>query len=228
VAFTDSSTGSPTSWSWDFGDGGTSTAQSPSHTYQAAGTYTVKLTVLDGTSSDTLTRTNYIVAGSSGGGGGSTQQVFTPIADAQVKSSSATTNYGTLSSLRLRQGTSPTDSFYHSYLTFTVSGLSGSVTAAKLRLFVTDASDDGGSVFKVDPAGWTEPGVTWNNAPALVTPIASVGATSAIGAWTEVGLGSLITGNGTYSVGLSSASSNSAIYDSREGTNKPQLVVTTG
>jgi hypothetical protein len=48
-----------------------------------------------------------------------------------VKSSSATTNYGTLSSLRLRQGTSPTDSFYHSYLTFTVSGLSGSVTAAR-------------------------------------------------------------------------------------------------
>ncbi|MDP9344875.1 MAG: DNRLRE domain-containing protein [Actinomycetota bacterium] len=145
-----------------------------------------------------------------------------------MKSTSPTTNYGTLSSLRLRQGTSSTDSFYHSYLTFTVSGLSGSVTGAKLRLFVTDASADGGSVFKVDP-GWTESGVTWSNAPALVAPaIAGVGATSATGAWTEVGLGSLITGNGTYSVGLSSASSNSAIYDSREGTNKPQLVVTTG
>ncbi|MGZ4172085.1 MAG: CBM96 family carbohydrate-binding protein, partial [Solirubrobacteraceae bacterium] len=102
-------------------------------------------------------------------------------------------------------------------------------TGAKLRLFVTDASPDGGSVFGVDPTAWTESTLTWNNAPPLAgTPIASVGATSATGAWTEVSLDSLVGGNGTYSIGLSSASSNSAIYDSREGTNSPQLVVTTG
>ena len=35
VVFTDASTGSPTSWSWTFGDGGTSTAQNPSRTYTA-------------------------------------------------------------------------------------------------------------------------------------------------------------------------------------------------
>jgi PKD repeat protein len=44
VAFTDTSTGSPAIWSWDFGDGGTSTAQHPSHTYAAPGTYSVTLT----------------------------------------------------------------------------------------------------------------------------------------------------------------------------------------
>ncbi|MEW5995100.1 MAG: S8 family serine peptidase, partial [Candidatus Zixiibacteriota bacterium] len=44
VNFTDQSTGSPTSWSWDFGDGGTSTAQNPSYTYNSVGTYTVSLT----------------------------------------------------------------------------------------------------------------------------------------------------------------------------------------
>jgi PKD repeat protein len=43
VQFTDTSTGSPTAWSWDFGDGATSTAQNPSHTYPTAGTYTAKL-----------------------------------------------------------------------------------------------------------------------------------------------------------------------------------------
>ena len=41
VQFTDLSTGGPTSWSWDFGDGSTDTTQNPSHTYTVAGTYSV-------------------------------------------------------------------------------------------------------------------------------------------------------------------------------------------
>lgn len=47
-SFADASTdtdGSVTSWSWDFGDEATSTAQNPSHTYAAGGTYTVTLTM---------------------------------------------------------------------------------------------------------------------------------------------------------------------------------------
>jgi PKD repeat protein len=43
VQFIDTTSGSPTSWLWRFGDGGTSTAQKPSHSYQAAGLYTVTL-----------------------------------------------------------------------------------------------------------------------------------------------------------------------------------------
>jgi gliding motility-associated-like protein len=46
-AFSDLSTGGATSWSWDFGDGNTSTLQNPSHTYGSAGFYTVCLTVTD-------------------------------------------------------------------------------------------------------------------------------------------------------------------------------------
>lgn len=45
VAFTDQSTGTIGSWSWDFGDGGSSTSQNPVHTYSSTGTYTVILTV---------------------------------------------------------------------------------------------------------------------------------------------------------------------------------------
>jgi PKD repeat protein len=45
VAFTDLSLGGISTWSWDFGDGGTSTEQNPSHDYVTAGTYTVSLTV---------------------------------------------------------------------------------------------------------------------------------------------------------------------------------------
>lgn len=45
VLFTDASTGSPSEYAWDFGDGQTSTDRNPSHTYSAAATYTVSLTV---------------------------------------------------------------------------------------------------------------------------------------------------------------------------------------
>ncbi len=60
VQFTDASNGDPTSWSWTFGDGGTSAAQNPEHTYTAAGTYTVSLTATSSAGSDTETRTGYI------------------------------------------------------------------------------------------------------------------------------------------------------------------------
>jgi PKD repeat protein len=60
VNFTDQSTGSITSWSWTFGDGGTSTAQNPSHQYTSAGTYTVTLNVTGPGGSDGETKTNYI------------------------------------------------------------------------------------------------------------------------------------------------------------------------
>ena len=59
VQFTDTSTNSPTSWSWNFGDNTTSTAQNPTHTYTVAGTYTVCLSVDEG--ADTCKKTACIV-----------------------------------------------------------------------------------------------------------------------------------------------------------------------
>jgi glucose/arabinose dehydrogenase/PKD repeat protein len=43
--------GQPLSYAWTFGDGATSTAANPTHTYTAAGTYTARLTVSDGANS---------------------------------------------------------------------------------------------------------------------------------------------------------------------------------
>ena len=60
VAFQDSSQGGATSWSWDFGDGETSTDQNPQHTYRAPGTYTVGLTVGAPGGSDTIEKLDLI------------------------------------------------------------------------------------------------------------------------------------------------------------------------
>ena len=64
VTFTDQSTGSPTGWSWVFGDGGTSTLKNPTHTYASAGSYTVTLTATNGCGSDPETKTDYITVSS--------------------------------------------------------------------------------------------------------------------------------------------------------------------
>ncbi|MEA3446309.1 MAG: PKD domain-containing protein [Bacteroidota bacterium] len=55
--YTDLSTGAPTSWAWDFGDGTTSTLQNPTHTYAQNGTYVVTLTISGPNCSDTETMT---------------------------------------------------------------------------------------------------------------------------------------------------------------------------
>lgn len=56
VAFEDQSTNNPTSWSWQFGNGQTSRQQNPTHTYSAAGTYTVTLTVRNAIGEDSVSQ----------------------------------------------------------------------------------------------------------------------------------------------------------------------------
>jgi serine protease len=56
VQFIDQSTGDISSWSWDFGDGQTSTEQNPIHTYIKASHYTVSLTVAGSGGTDTETK----------------------------------------------------------------------------------------------------------------------------------------------------------------------------
>jgi len=60
VVFTNTSTGDYTASLWSFGDGLTSTLTNPSHSYEAAGAFSVTLTVSGSAGMDTLTRTNHI------------------------------------------------------------------------------------------------------------------------------------------------------------------------
>ncbi len=95
VNFTDQSTGSPTSWSWTFGDGGTSTAQNPSHTYNSVGTYTVTLTATNSAGSDGETKTNYITVSTTptAGFSGSPTSGEVPLTVNFTNSSTGATSY---------------------------------------------------------------------------------------------------------------------------------------
>jgi len=61
VTFTDSSTNNPTSWSWDFGDGGTATARNATHQYLVPGIFSVSLTATNSGGSNTFVRSGYII-----------------------------------------------------------------------------------------------------------------------------------------------------------------------
>ncbi|MCF8306604.1 MAG: PKD domain-containing protein [Ignavibacteriales bacterium] len=63
VSFSDDSfpgLGTLVSWNWNFGDGNSSTEQNPQHLYSNVGTYTVSLTVSDGTNESTVEKVDFI------------------------------------------------------------------------------------------------------------------------------------------------------------------------
>lgn len=63
VQFTDTSTGGPTGWTWDFGDGTFSAAQNPAKSYGGAGALTVRLTAYNAFGSSVATKPIVVGAG---------------------------------------------------------------------------------------------------------------------------------------------------------------------
>ncbi len=154
---------------------------------------------------------------------------FAPNADARVEDNHVTTNYGNSPQLRARSS----GPAYTSYLRFVVSGVTGAVQSARLRLYVIDASTSGGSIYTTannyinTTTPWTETGLTWQNAPAISgAPLSTLGAV-ALNTWAEYDVTAAVTGNGTYNFGLNTTTQNAVYFNSKEATtNKPVLVVT--
>jgi hypothetical protein len=155
-----------------------------------------------------------------------TTLTFTPPHDATVRVSSKSSNFGSRSELSVRSGSQT----MRSYLKFVVSGVTGSVQAARLRLRVTDPGPDGGFVYSVSnnfngsSMPWTESRLTWNNAPPLGTNRGYAG-TATANTWVEVDVTAAVNGNGTFSFAVSGGSSNQVDYSSSEGAHPPQLVL---
>jgi hypothetical protein len=156
--------------------------------------------------------------------------IFHPTDDANVGSANPTSNVGTSPTLRVRQTTANTQ---YGYLKFNVSGLTGEVQSAKLRLYVVDASTDGGAVHSVSnyyqdtTAPWTQSELIWNNAPAIAgVPLKYLGPVE-LNTWVDIDVTSVIINNGVYSFGIKNSSTDEVYYSSKEGANPPELLIRT-
>jgi len=204
---TASVTGGPGTWKLHYVPNGT-VSGGDSFTYTAN----------DGTLTSTPPATVNVTITPTGGG-----TPVTPDADTYVNSTQKTISNGSATTLWTRAGTD-TQNQQNSYLRFTVSGV-GSASSATLRLWVSDASTDAGSLYPVLDDTWTE-GMLWDGQPVHGAVITDLGAVS-IGAYRDIDVSSYVTGDGTYSfVIIGESTSDVARFHSREGANDPLLVVT--
>jgi hypothetical protein len=146
--------------------------------------------------------------------------VVTPDADARVEIASPNSNFGTATTLSADQ-----DRAEESYLRFSVSGISGPVQQAVLRLYATSSTVDGPRVFTASNV-WMETSITWNTRPTLLAGPAGDTGAIASGTWVEFDVTPLVTGDGTITLALIATSTDGVTFSSREATrNRPQLVI---
>lgn len=144
------------------------------------------------------------------------------MADAWVDSGATGVNHGTDATLSVQgSGAANTKA---AYLLFDLSDEPGTIISAMLRLWVTDASTDQVSV-SVDNVTFVENTITWANQPTVAGSTVAF-TPAATGQWVSVDIGSLILdGPTTYTVKVWMNGTNLFTFDSKEGTNPPQLEV---
>ncbi len=147
---------------------------------------------------------------------------FVPVADTYVDSSNPTINYG--SSTQIRTDGSPT---VNSYIRFSVSGLTGTVTSVTLRIYPNSSLSSSINAMAVSDNTWGELSMTWNNAPPMGSKLTTSGTITA-GTWIPLTVTGYITTDGTYSFGITDNSTTAESMASREsGANAEQLVIVT-
>jgi hypothetical protein len=154
-----------------------------------------------------------------------TSLTFSPDADTYVSQGNAATAHGGNSTLQAD------NSVRQVFLRFTVSGLptGARVASAKLRLFASNGSPTGGTVNSLSNITWSEATTTWNNRPTIDGPVVGTVGSAPLNTTVVVDVTPAITGNGTYSLAITSTSSDAVVYASKELTtvaNRPKLVVT--
>lgn len=110
------------------------------------------------------------------------------------------------------------------YLRFRVTG-AVTLSGAKLRLHVTDATSDGPALYSA-VSDWSESTLTWNDRPARQGGVvADLGAAS-VGQVVEYDVSAIVQGDGVYSFALVPTSTSGFAAASGESSNPPTLVLT--
>jgi hypothetical protein len=162
-----------------------------------------------------------VTPGEAGPGTKPVATTFAAVADTYVEQSNASTNFGGSTTLYLDQAPDQ-----QVLLRFSVAGLAGPVSSAKLRLYVINPSSDGPALYRTSDA-WQEHSVTWNTRPSpMGAAIKDLAAVST--GWLSIDVTSAVTGNGTYSFLLIPTSTDGVDFSSKETSNQPQLIVLAG
>jgi PKD repeat protein len=216
VDFTDSSSdsdGSIASWAWTLGDGNSSTAQNPQHTYASAGSYSVALTVTDNEgATDSYTQTLTVTE--------QPQQVTTTVTltasdDTFISSTNAGSNYDGSNDELLADASDRTYGVMQTLIKWDLSSIPGcaSVESAEVKLNVFNKSSGTYNLF-AGVNSWNEGSATWN----------SVGGTAQQGS----NIASFIPGStGIYKLTLN-ASGVSAVQSWITGSNKGLIIASGG
>lgn len=150
---------------------------------------------------------------------------FNVVADARVESGAPTSNRG--ASPYLRAETTGTTGEVQSYIKFDVSGLSGTVQSARLRVYVSDGTDNGPKVYKATSNTWDEATITWNNKPGIGTLAGDDLLKVPSGGYVEWDVTSLVSGNGLVTFVFVADSADRMNGRSKEDPSPPQLVIHT-
>jgi hypothetical protein len=150
---------------------------------------------------------------------------FSADADAWVDESSPDQNNGSDDSLRT-DGES--DAKIESFIRFTVTGISGFVQSAQLRVYASsNDSRDGPAVYLTDTS-WEESEITWNTRPAIKSGAIDNKAQIGSQSWVEYDVTSQVTADGIFSFVLVADSSDGIAFSAREDDFPPELVITLG
>ena len=148
---------------------------------------------------------------------------FTAEADARVEEANRNSNFGTSSYLFVDGTSNPRT---ESFIRFTVSGVTGTIQSAQLRVFVTSNSSNNSPALYGANNSWTESAITWNNRPERTSGILDNKGSSQTNSWLDYNVSAAVSGNGTYTFVLAADSADGIRFSAREGSQPPQLVIT--
>jgi parallel beta-helix repeat protein len=140
-------------------------------------------------------------------------------ADSYVASDAPTSNFGTRTSFLIDDSPQKT-----AYLKFNIPSGTALTGGVKLRIYAQSTHSTGVTSYRVANNTWTETGITYDGAPTLGAASGKSGPLAA-STWAEIDVASAVRSTGKVSLALKTSSSTSLRITSREGANKPRLVI---